>query len=74
MHRLSQRYDEVLHLVNTLEMLINTTTSKDILIDLEMLKHYYLDELDDIQEEILFHYTKKDKQAKKFYKKIKFNS
>lgn len=74
MHRLSQRYEEVLHLVNTLEMLINTTTSKDILIDLEMLKHYYLDELDDIQEEILFHYTKKNKQTKKFCKKIKFNS
>ena len=41
-------------------MLIDTTTSKDILIDLESLKHYYLDELSLIEDEIFFYYTKQN--------------
>ena len=44
--------------------------SKDILIDLESLKHYYLDELSILEEEIFFKYTKKNKAIKKLYDSI----
>ena len=60
MFKLEKRYDEVSNLINTVEMLIDTTTSKDILIDLESLKHYYLDELSLIEDEIFFYYTKQN--------------
>ena len=70
MNKLEQRYDEVSNLINTLEMLIGVTTSKDILIDLESLKHYYLDELDLLEDEIFFKYTKKNKIIKKLYENL----
>ena len=70
MHKLEQRYDEVSSLINTLEMLIGVITSKDILIDLESLKHYYLDELDLLEDEIFFKYTKKNKIIKKLYENL----
>ena len=70
MYELEKRYDEVVNLINTLEMLIGVTTSKDILIDLESLKHYYLDELSILEEEIFFKYTKKNKAIKKLYDSI----
>lgn len=70
MHKLEQRYDEVVNLINTLEMLIGVTTSKDILIDLESLKHYYIDELDLLEDEIFFKYTKKNKAIKKLYESL----
>lgn len=70
MYKLEQRYDEVSNVINTLEMLINVTTSKDILIDLESLKHYYLDELDLLEDEIFFNYTKKNKIIKKLYESL----
>lgn len=70
MYKLEQRYDEVVNLINTLEMLIGVTISKDILIDLESLKHYYLDELDLIEDEIFFKYTKKNKAIKKLYESL----
>lgn len=70
MYKLEQRYDEVVNLINTLEMLIGVTTSKDILIDLESLKHYYIDELDLLEDEIFFKYTKKNKAIKKLYESL----
>lgn len=70
MCKLEQRYDEVVNLINTLEMLIGVTTSKDILIDLESLKHYYIDELDLLEDEIFFKYTKKNKAIKKLYESL----
>ena len=70
MYKLEQRYDEVTNLINNLEMLISVTTSKDILIDLESLKHYYLDELDLLEDEIFFKYTKKNKIIKKLYESL----
>ena len=70
MNKLEQRYDEVVNLINTLEMLIGVTTSKDILIDLESLKHYYIDELDLLEDEIFFKYTKKNKAIKKLYESL----
>ena len=70
MQKLEQRYDEVVNLINTLEMLIGVTTSKDILIDLESLKHYYIDELDLLEDEIFFKYTKKNKAIKKLYESL----
>lgn len=70
MYKLGQRYDEVTNLINTLEMLIGVTTSKDILIDLESLKYYYLDELDLLEDEIFFKYTKKNKIIKKLYESL----
>lgn len=70
MYKLEQRYDEVSNVINTLEMLIRVTTSKDILIDLESLKHYYLDELDLLEDEIFFKYTKKNKIIKKLYESL----
>lgn len=72
MFKLEKRYDEVSNLINTVEMLIDTTTSKDILIDLESLKHYYLDELSLIEDEIFFYYTKQNKIIKKGYKSLIF--
>lgn len=72
MFKLEKRYDEVSNLINTVEMLIDTTTSKDILIDLESLKHYYLDELSLIEDEIFFYYTKQNKIIKKVYKSLMF--
>ena len=70
MQKLEQRYDEVVNLINTIEMLIGVTNSKDILIDLESLKHYYLDELDLLEDEIFFKYTKKNKAIKKLYESL----
>lgn len=70
MQKLEQRYDEVVNLINTVEMLIGVTNSKDILIDLESLKHYYLDELDLLEDEIFFKYTKKNKAIKKLYESL----
>lgn len=70
MYKLEQRYDEVVNVINTLEMLIGVTTSKDILIDLESLKHYYIDELDLLEDEIFFKYTKKNKAIKKLYESL----
>lgn len=72
MHKLEQRYDEVLNLINTLEMLIGVTTSKDILIDLESLKYYYSDELSILEDELFFKYTKKDKIIRKLYESLIF--
>ena len=68
MNELEQRYDEVLRLISTVEILIDNTSYKDILIDLESLKHYYLDELSLIEDELFFQYTKKSKAIKKLYK------
>ena len=72
MYKLEQRYDEVLNLINTLEILIDNTSYKDILIDLETIKHYYLDELDLLEDEIFFKYTKKDKIIKRLYESLIF--
>lgn len=72
MYKLEQRYDEVSNLINTLDMLIDNTSYKDILIDLETIKHYYLDELDLLEDEIFFNYTKKDKIIKKLYESLIF--
>lgn len=70
MYKLEKRYDEVVNLINTLEMLIGVTSSKDILIDLESLKHYYIDELDLLEDEIFFKYTKQDNVIKKLYESL----
>ena len=70
MNKLEQRYDEVSTLVNTVQILIDNTSYKDILIDLESLKHYYLDELDLLEDEIFFKYTKKNKIIKKLYENL----
>lgn len=72
MNKLEQRYDEVVNVINGLELLINATSYKDILIDLEALKHYYLDELDLLEDEIFFNYTKKSKIIKKLYESLIF--
>lgn len=72
MYKLEQRYDEVLNLINTLEILIDNTSYKDILIDLETIKHYYLDELDLLEDEIFFKYTKKNKIIKRLYESLIF--
>ena len=72
MHKLEQRYDEVSTLINTIEILIDNTSYKDILIDLESLKHYYLDELSLLEDELFFHYTKKSKAIKKLYKNLMY--
>jgi len=72
MNELEQRYDEVLRLIGTVEMLIDNTSYKDILIDLESLKHYYLDELSLLEDELFFHYTKKSKAIKKLYKNLMY--
>lgn len=72
MNKLEQRYDEVVNVINGLELLINATSYKDILIDLEALKHYYLDELDLLEDEIFFNYTKKNKIIKKLYESLIF--
>lgn len=70
MNRLEQRYDEVSILINTIDVLIDNISYKDILIDLESLKHYYLDELSILEEEIFFKYTKKNKIIKKLYENL----
>lgn len=70
MNKLEQRYDEVSILINTIEVLIDNISYKDILIDLESLKHYYLDELSILEEEIFFKYTKKNKIIKKLYENL----
>ena len=70
MNKLEQRYDEVSTLVNTVQILIDNTSYKDILIDLESLKHYYLDELELLEDEIFFKYTKKNKIIKKLYENL----
>lgn len=70
MNKLEQRYDEVSTLINTIEVLIDNTSYKDILIDLESLKHYYLDELSILEDEIFFKYTKKNKIIKKLYENL----
>lgn len=70
MNKLEQRYDEVSALINTVQILIDNTSYKDILIDLESLKHYYLDELDLLEDEIFFKYTKKNKIIKKLYENL----
>jgi hypothetical protein len=72
MHKLEQRYDEVSTLINAVEILIDNTSYKDILIDLESLKHYYLDELSLLEDELFFHYTKKSKAIKKLYKNLMY--
>lgn len=72
MNELEQRYDEVLRLISTVEILIDNTSYKDILIDLESLKHYYLDELSLLEDELFFHYTKKSKVIKKLYKNLMY--
>jgi hypothetical protein len=72
MNELEQRYDEVLRLISTVEILIDNTSYKDILIDLESLKHYYLDELSLLEDELFFHYTKKSKAIKKLYKNLMY--
>lgn len=72
MNELEQRYDEVLRLISTVEVLIDNTSYKDILIDLESLKHYYLDELSLLEDELFFHYTKKSKAIKKLYKNLMY--
>lgn len=72
MHKLEQRYDEVSTLINTIEILIDNTSYKDILIDLESLKHYYLDELSLLEDELFFHYTKKSKAIRKLYKNLMY--
>ena len=72
MNKLEQRYDEVVNVISGLELLINATSYKDILIDLEALKHYYLDELDLLEDEIFFNYTKKNKIIKKLYESLIF--
>ena len=72
MNELEQRYDEVLRLISTVEILIDNTSYKDILIDLESLKHYYLDELALLEDELFFHYTKKSKAIKKLYKNLMY--
>lgn len=72
MNELEQRYDEVLRLIGTVEMLIDNISYKDILIDLESLKHYYLDELSLLEDELFFHYTKKSKAIKKLYKNLMY--
>lgn len=72
MYKLEKRYDELSHLINTLEALIDSTSYKDILIDLESLKHYYLDELNLLEDEIFFKYTKKSKIIKKLYDNLMF--
>ena len=72
MYKLEKRYDELSHLINTLEALIDSTSYKDILIDLESLKHYYLDELNLLEDEIFFKYTKKSKIIKKLYDSLMF--
>ena len=68
MNKLEQRYNEVSILINTIEVLIDNISYKDILIDLESLKHYYLEELSILEEEIFFKYTKKNKIIKKYIK------
>ncbi|MBQ1496001.1 MAG: hypothetical protein IIZ40_01435 [Bacilli bacterium] len=72
MNKLEKRYDEVSTLINTIEILIDNTTYKDILIDLESLKHYYLDELSILEDELFFKYTKKSKVIKKLYESLIF--
>lgn len=72
MYKLEKRYDEVSTLINTIEILIDNTSYKDILIDLESLKHYYLDELSLLEDEIFFNYTKKSKIIKKLYDNLMF--
>ena len=72
MHKLEQRYDEVSTLINTIEILIDNTSYKDILIDLESLKHYYLDELSLLEDELFFQYTKKSKVIRKLYKNLMY--
>ncbi len=72
MNELEQRYDEVLRLISTVEILIDNTSYKDILIDLESLKHYYLDEVSLLEDELFFHYTKKSKAIKKLYKNLMY--
>lgn len=72
MYKLEKRYDEVSTLINTIEILIDNTSYKDILIDLESLKHYYLDELSLLEDEIFFKYTKKNKIIKKLYDSLMF--
>lgn len=72
MNELEQRYDEVLRLIGTVEMLIDNTSYKDILIDLESLKHYYLDELSLLEDELFFQYTKKSEAIRKLYKNLMY--
>ena len=72
MNKLEKRYDEVSALINTIEVLIDNSSYKDILIDLESLKHYYLDELSILEDELFFKYTKKSKIIKKLYESLIF--
>lgn len=70
MYKLEKRYDELLHIVNVLETLIDEVSYKDVLIDLEILRYHCLDELCLLEEEILFNYTKQDKIIKKLYESL----
>lgn len=72
MNKLEKRYDEVSAIINTIEVLIDNSSYKDILIDLESLKHYYLDELSILEDELFFKYTKKSKIIKKLYESLIF--